>query len=190
MSKEVREMINKIVTLEPKQKHKSIGARNLMEGISMNGFSIKRTNDPDAKTVYFGADDDTLREEVDFEFNQKGGVIVFSVNVNALKISDNKLINLIQNKIQTLKNTVFKGKKISKVLKHHQDVYGVTIGGFVKGRYKAEDGSLYDERSLSVEIIGISTDVLDKVAEDIAKEFSQETVLVKNYEENRIYLVK
>ncbi len=188
MSKDVREMIDKILGLE--KKHKSIGARNLMEGISMNGFSIKRTNDPQAKTVYFGDGADALSEEVDFEFDQKGGIIVFSVNVNALKLSDNKMINWIRNKIETLKNTVLKGKKISNVLDRHQEVYGVTIGGFVKGRYKADDGSLYDERSLSVEIIGIGTDVLDRVAEDFAKEFNQETVLVKNYEEDRIYLVK
>ena len=76
------------------------------------------------------------------------------------------------------------------MLSRHEEVYGITIGGFVKGRYRADNGLLYDERSLSVEIIGISTDVLNKVAEGMAKEFRQETVLVKNYEEDKIYLVK
>jgi hypothetical protein len=49
---------------------------------------------------------------------------------------------------------------------------------------------LYDESSLSVEIVGITSDVLNKVAEELAQEFKQETVLVKNYDENKIYLVK
>ncbi len=192
MSRDAREMINKIMGRgkEAKQKYKSIGARNLMEGISMNAFSIKRTNDPNAQTVYFGADDDTFGEEVDFEFDRKGGIIVFSVNPNAMKVSDNKLIDRIRNNIETLKSTGLNDHKISTVLDRHEDVYGVTIGNFVKGRYKSEEELLYDKRSLSFEIIGISTDVLYRVAKDLAKEFNQETVLVKNYEDNRIYLVK
>ena len=192
MSNEMRKMINKISTLGcvSKQKYKGVGARNLMEGFAMNSFSVKKENDPTAKTVYFGLENDKLSEKISFEFDQKGGIIVFSVNVNALKISNNKLVNWVRNKIETLKNTILKDKKISKVLSRHEEVYGITIGGFVKGRYRADNGLLYDERSLSVEIIGITTDVLNKVAEDMAKEFRQETVLVKNYEEDKIYLVK
>jgi hypothetical protein len=66
----------------------------------------------------------------------------------------------------------------------------VSIGNFIKGRYKANDGTLYDEKSLSIEIIGVTDGVLNKVAKDLANEFKQESVLVKNYETNKIYLVK
>ena len=83
-----------------------------------------------------------------------------------------------------------KRKSIQEQNYFNPEVYGMTIGNFVKGRYKAKDGSLYDETSLSVEIIGVSSNVLNKVAEELAKEFKQETVLVKNYDDNRIYLVK
>jgi hypothetical protein len=80
--------------------------------------------------------------------------------------------------------------KINKIIYNNPEIQGVTIGNFVKGRYVAKNGSLYDETSLSVEIIGITSDVLNKVAEELAKEFKQETVLVKNYNDNKIYLVK
>lgn len=186
----IRNFIDKVRNFnEPK--YEEVGANSLMEGIRLNGFSISRNNDPESKTVYFSSDNENeLTEEIDFEFGDKGGVIIFSVNVNAVELSKNKLIRGIKNKIETIKNILFKSSKINKVIKQNPEIYGVTIGNFVKGRYKAKDGSLYDESSLSVEIIGITSDVLNKVAEELAKEFKQETVLVKNYETNKIYLVK
>lgn len=160
-----------------------VGANNLMEGIKLNGFSINKINDLNAKTFYSNSDtESSLTEEIDYDFQKKGGIIVFSVNVNAIGLSKNKLIRFIKNNIQTAKNTLFKTSKINKVIKNNPEVYGVTIGNFVKGRYKAKDGSLYDESSLSIEIIGISSDILNKVAEELAKEFKQETILVKNYD--------
>ena len=100
------------------------------------------------------------------------------------------MVRFIKNKLETATNILFKSSKINKVIKNNPEIFGVTIGNFVKGRYKAKDGSLYDESSLSVEIVGITSDVLNKVAEELAQEFKQETVLVKNYDENKIYLVK
>ena len=178
--------------VEAKVKYKALGARNLMEALQLNGFSINRNNDTSAKTAFIDLGNDIeLSEVVSYEFGEKGGIIVFSVNVNALQLSKIKVVRLIKNAVATFKNKLFKDRKINKVLSQYDEVYGVTIGNFVKGRYKSEtNGSMYDESSLSIEIIGITPDVLNRVAEDLAKEFKQETVLVKNYEDNRIYLVK
>jgi hypothetical protein len=172
-------------------KYKTIGARTFMEALELNGFSIDRKNDTSAKTAFFDLGSDTeLTEEISYEFEDKGGIIVFSVNVNAVQISKNKLINSIKNNIETLKNKLFRDKKIDNVLSQHPEVYGITLGNYVKGRYRAENGSMFEESSLSVEIIGVSTEILNKVAVSLAQSFRQETVLVKNYEDNRIYLVK
>ena len=178
--------------VEAKVKYKALGARNLMEALQLNGFSINRNNDTSAKTAFIDLGNDIeLSEVVSYKFGEKGGIIVFSVNVNALQLSKIKVVRLIKNAVATFKNKLFKDRKINKVLSQYDEVYGVTIGNFVKGRYKSEtNGSMYDESSLSIEIIGITPDVLNRVAEDLAKEFKQETVLVKNYEDNRIYLVK
>ena len=189
---DIRKFIDKVRNFGTlNETYEQVGANNLMEAIKLNGFSINRDNDPNAKTSYIKSNvDNELTEEIDFEFEDKGGIIVFSVEVNAVELSKNKLVKFIKNKIETAKNILFKSSKINKVIQNNPEVYGVTIGNFVRGRYKAKDGSLYDEISLSIEIVGISSDVLNKVAEELAKEFKQETVLVKNYEENRTYLVK
>ena len=174
-----------------KVKYKTLGAKSLMEGFQLNGFSIDRKNDPSAKTTYLDLDGNgAIQEEISYEFEDKGGIIVFSVNVNAVQLSTNKVVRAIKNTIETLKNRFLKDRRINKVISQHADIYGVTIGSYVKGRYKSDNNSMYDESSLSIEIIGITSEVLNKVAESLAQEFKQETVLVKNYEDNRIYLVK
>ena len=174
-----------------KNKYPTIGARSLTEGLKLNGFSIDRKNDPTAKTIYIDLDSDTeLTEEISYEFEEKGGIIVFSVNVNAVQLSSNKVVRAIKNAFETFKNRLFKDFKINNVLKQHANICNVSIGNYIKGRYKSEDDSIYDESSLSIEIIGITSDVLIKVAEDLSREFQQETVLVKDYSSNRIYLVK
>jgi hypothetical protein len=189
---DIRKFIDKVKNFDSSKKtYEQIGASSLMEGLKLNGFSINIDNDPDSQTFYIQPNvESELTEEIDFEFEDKGGVIVFSVNVNAVELSKNKLVRFIKNKLETVTNILFKSSKINKVIKNNPEIFGVTIGNFVKGRYKAKDGSLYDESSLSVEIVGITSDVLNKVAEELAQEFKQETVLVKNYDENKIYLVK
>jgi len=183
METKAKKILNQLAA----EKYIQIGANSFMEALQLNGFSVNKKNDPEATTIYFAGD--SLKEGIEFEFENKGGVIVFSIEVNAQEISKNKIVNWVKQKIETIKNRLAKDNKINRVLSRYEDIYGVTIGNFVKGRYKAKDGSLYDEKSLSVEIIGIETAVLNKVAEDLAAEFQQETVLVKNYETNKIYLV-
>lgn len=204
MSKETRKLISgfkSFLKSDNKKKvaplhisHPMLGAKSLMEGIELNGFSINKLNDKKSnKTHYFNDDEEDIISEIissEFIEKEKGGIITFSTNVNALKLSKNKLLNFIKKKIKTFKNIVLKDKKINKIISKHEEVRGVTIGNFVKGRYKAADGSLYDEKSISIEIIGIEKEMLISIAEEFAKEFIQETVLVKDYSNNRIYLVK
>lgn len=99
-------------------------------------------------------------------------------------------------------NRLFINKKLTDIIVKHnkktaaqfqngENPYGVvgfTVGNFFKGRYPAADGSVFDETSTSIEIIGIPQAALLVLATEIAKEFKQETVLVKDYESQRIYL--
>ena len=61
------------------------------------------------------------------------------------------------------------------------------MGNFFKGKYVGDNGEMYNERSLAIEINGLSSKSLLKVAEMIAQEFMQETVLVKDLNRNKIY---
>ena len=70
------------------------------------------------------------------------------------------------------------------------DIFAWTVGKYLHGRYKAKDGTVFDENSISVELLNVSVDTIISFAEELCKEFSQETVLVKLYGEDRILFVK
>ena len=128
---------------------------------------------------------------VDWEVpdDEKGGIIVFSQEVNAVQMSKNKLINWVKQKIATFKNKASGLRDIDKIAQKHELV-GWTVGKFLKGRYTGKNGQVYSEDSLSVEIIGVTDDTLIAIGEELCRAFQQEAVLIKSYSErNRIMFV-
>lgn len=122
----------------------------------------------------------------------RGGIIVFSTDVNAVELDKNKIINKIKQVITTFKNRLKKDTIIHNVMNKFNDKGGeyigaYSVGNFFKGKYVGDNGEMYNERSLAVEINGLSSESLLKVAEMIAQEFMQETVLVKDLNKNKIY---
>jgi hypothetical protein len=115
-------------------------------------------------------------------------MIIFSTEVNAIELSKNKFINWIKQKVETIKNKFKSYDKIDTLAKKY-DLVGWTVGKFLNGRYTGRDGKIYDENSLSVEVVGIDSTTLINIAEDICREFNQESVLVKNYNTKKILFV-
>jgi hypothetical protein len=142
------------------------------------------------KAIQVNANKIIISEGIEFEPSPdyQGGMIIFSTEVNSIKLSDNKFINWIKQKIKTLKNNFSKFNKIDKLAQKH-DLVGWTVGRFLNGRYTGRDNKVYDENSLSVEIVGVDTNTLIEIAEEICREFEQETVLVKDYNNKKILFV-
>ncbi len=115
--------------------------------------------------------------------SSKGGMIVFSTDVNATKESG--FVGRIKSFLQSVYNKMTVSSRVKNtVLK---TASGFSLGNFFRGVYKSDDGKQYDETSLSVEVIGVESKTLELLATDIAKEFNQETVLVKDYSKDEIY---
>ena len=71
--------------------------------------------------------------EWDVDDDIRGGTIVFSTDVNAVNLTSNKFINLLKQKIETIKNRFNATKKIDKVANSH-NLVGWTIGRNYDGR--------------------------------------------------------
>ena len=56
------------------------------------------------------------------------------------------------------------------------DIFAWTVGKYLHGRYKTKDGTIFDENSISVELLNVSIDKIISFEEELWKEFSQETV--------------
>ena len=116
-----------------------------------------------------------LDEGIQFEPapGQKGGMIVFSTDVNAEKQS-NRL------------NATIKIDKIAS----DNELVGWTIGHYLDGRYTSpKNGKQYGENSLSLEMIGVNFETLVKIAMEICSLFTQVSVLVKDYSSGRVLVV-
>lgn len=125
----------------------------------------------------------------------RGGVIVFSTDVNAVQLSDKALINKLKQIIRTFKQRYFATtiihntlNKFNKYNPQSEYVGAYSIGHSFKGHYIGDNGEKYNENSLSIEINGLSSNALLYLAEYIARIFKQETVLVKDLNNNKIYL--
>lgn len=122
------------------------------------------------------------------EADRKGGIIIFSTDVNAEDLNENKLVNYFKQKFLTIKNRLYQNKKIDNIANKHK-LKGWTIGRFLNGRYTDDEGRLFSEKSLSVEIIDVTLDELIEIAEELCIEFLQESVLIKDYTTNRVLFV-
>ena len=152
------------------------GTAYLYAAIHVEGMPIYATN---------------IEGGVDWEVpeDEKGGIIVFSQEVNAVQLHKNKLVNWFKQKLATFKNKAKGLSDIDKIAQKH-NLVGWTVGNFLKGRYTGKNGQVYSEDSLSVEIIGVTEDTLIAIGEELCRAFKQEAVLVKSYsEKNRILFV-
>jgi len=138
------------------------GDRNLWEGISPEQFGIDK---------------------------HKSGIIVFSTDVNAADLSKNKVKNLFSKKWKTITNRIMKDKKMAKHIKSKfKEIGAFSIGNFFKSRY-IKNGKVFDEKSISIEILGVPSKVLIRLATEIARKFDKDTVLLKDYETDRNILI-
>ena len=166
--------------------------KNIIENRSMFGilrdfgnhpFSIKYDRNKEIFSV--SLEEESVNRVFD---DEEGGIIVFSTDVNAVKLSDNQVINWVKKKFYTLKNRLVKGSMLDKIADKN-NITAMTVGYYLQGRYKAQNGSVFTEHSLSIEVLGVDTDTLFSLAEDICRDFKQEAVLVKSYHDGGIYFV-
>ena len=123
---------------------------------------------------------------------QSGGIYVIVTEVNAVELDKDKIVNNINQVITTFKNRVKNDSIIRNVMNKLNDKGGeyigaYSVGNYFKGRYVGDNGEMYNERSLAIEINGLSSESLLKVAEMIAQKCMQKTVLVKDLNKNKIH---
>lgn len=115
---------------------------------------------------------------------RKGGIIAFSTDVNAIKLSENSIVNWVKQKLESIKNRMLYRDKITHIFqdisKKNDEALGFTIGNFLNGRYVDQSGNVFDEHSLCLNITNIDWDDFYEIARKILVDFKQESVLIKD----------
>jgi hypothetical protein len=140
--------------------------------------------------------DDTLSEEVEKEWKEPQMVTSLLSNVRVKKTykyhtTTQKIF--IKNKFSVIINNILKNTMIPKVFTGFKNIEGFSIGNFFEGRYSdrayGRESRIYDDTSLSIEIVGIPFMLLQVLAAEIGREFKQKSVLVKDNASGTILLV-
>lgn len=164
------------------ERHSTNGAYNFY------GHLSNKIRYEESKIIAFGG---PLREDIvgRIDIKNNGGIIVFSTDVNAIKQDENKVIDWIKKKAKTFRNRIAYKNIVNRIAQKHDEVYAWTIGRFLKGRYKTDNGNIFDENSISIELLGVPNDKIIEFAEELCADFDQETVLVKLYDPSEILFV-
>ena len=115
-----------------------------------------------------------------------GGVINFSYVVNALQVSSDPKENEELQKKVTKYNLEHAKQMLLPLCKRYNT--GMSIHPNA-GLYIGEDDQFYDEGSFEVRIIGVKSNQLKRIAEEICSMFIQESVLVRDEVQKSIYFL-
>ena len=120
----------------------------------------------------------------------RGGVIILPMDVNAGEMSCSAVLDKVKQVVMTYGNRLRKGRIIRKSLNGEgtEHIGAYSVGRSFTGKFVGDKEEVYDEKSLSVEMKGLSGRSLLRFAEMLADVFRQETVLVKDLNTGKIYL--
>lgn len=170
------------------------GGEGIYSRMSIAGVDIVKRKDKTIFECWIGEDNKIVNELKTRTVKEKGGIIVFSIdeNINPGAGYWIRLEIWVRNKAWLTINQIRTNSKIDSIIGKNQNIKeaGFSIGNyFIGGCYRAKRGEIFDEKSATLEITGISSEILEKVASQIAREFHQDSVLVKDFETNDIYFV-
>lgn len=139
----------------------------------------------------FTLDDGVHGEQYRF-LDYRGGVIVLPAAINAEEMSQNTVLDKVKQVVMTYGNRLRKGRVVREPLDGEgtEHIVAYSVGRSFTGKFVGDNGEVYGEKSLSVEVNGLSGRSLLRLAEMLADAFVQETVLVKDLNTGKIYLVK
>ena len=120
----------------------------------------------------------------------RGGVIVLPTAINAVEMSHDVFLNKVNQVVGTYGNRPRKGRVIRKSLNGEgtEHIGAYSVGRSFTGKFVGDKEEVYDEKSLSVEMNGLSGRSLLRLAKMLADAFERKPMLVKDLNTGKIYL--
>ena len=169
--------------------------------LEKNGFEIKDIYDVENVKGLIGAIKlngimpKFLYEDVDFELDNPGGIIVFSTDLNSTLGNAETLTDKVKfffdSKWKTFLNRLNVNSRLKKILLDKYELPGYTVGKNFRGSYTGKNGIPFNENSYTIDIAGVDSDALKLMASEICREFKQETVMIRDFNDGatKVYFV-
>ena len=116
---------------------------------------------------------------------KNGGMIVLSSDINNEDVENKEIGTEYQ---RTFGQSYITSTIENYLNEKHLREVGFTIGKDFSGRYVTKNAK-FDENSFTIDLANIDSNVLVDIASDLAHNFCQTEVLVKDFNKNRTYFV-
>lgn len=199
MYKEIREQINRVLNWDKSLNDDKIISEGVKRILKENGFvvqnifDVERINGLIDSMKLSEVMPSYLYEGIDFKLDKTGGVITFSTDLNSTlgkaETFSEKAVFFFESKWKTFINRLNVDDRLAQILLVKYDRPGYTLGKNFKGAYRSKNGLIFSERSFTIEILGINSDILILIASEVCREFKQETVMVKDFNKNEVLFV-
>jgi hypothetical protein len=132
-------------------------------------------------------------EAVDIELDDSSGLITFSTDYNFSLVKAETIIDKVKfffdSNWKVFLNRQNVRGRLKKILvdKNIQSEY--TLSRNLFSAHKSKNGITLYKKSYSVTIEGVNSDVLILIATEICKEFKQATVMVRDFNKNKVYFI-
>lgn len=135
-----------------------------------------------------------LNKEIDFEFENSGGTINFSTDLDATLIKAQTFIVMVKfffnSKWRAFLNGINVRGRIKNILADKFIKSEYSLRRNLLSVYTSKNGVImYKKKSYTMAIDGLDSDVLILIATEICKEFKQEIVMVRDFNKNKVYFV-
>ena len=134
-----------------------------------------------------------LDEAVDIELDDSSGLITFSTDLNFTLVEAETFIDKVKfffdsNWKAFLNRQNVKGR-LKNILVDNNIQSEYTLSRNLFSAHKSKNGITLYKKSYSMTIEGVDSDVLILIATEICKEFKQETVMVRDFNKNKVYFI-
>jgi len=134
-----------------------------------------------------------LNEAVDIELDDSSGLITFSTDLNFTLVKAETFIDKVKfffdsNWKAFLNRQNVKGR-LKNILVDNNIQSEYTLSRNLFSAHKSKHGITLYKKSYCMTIEGVDSDVLILIAMEICKEFKQETVMVRDFNKNKVYFI-
>ncbi len=111
-------------------------------------------------------------------------IIVFPTETNKIDVWTNIIMTWFSAKIKS------NGNKWYQASNNEHYVGTFSVGKFFTGEYQSDNGGIFNEKSVTIELSGLNNKGMIAVSKMITDEFNLEAMLLKDLNRDKIFLVK
>jgi len=134
-----------------------------------------------------------LDEAVDIELDDSSGLITFSTDLNFTLVEAETFIDKVKfffdSNLKAFLNRQNVRGRLKNILVDNNIQSEYTLSRNLFSAHNSKHGITLYKKSYSMTIEGVDSDVLILIATEICKEFKQATVMVRDFNKNKVYFI-